>query len=61
MQTWEVRWWSRHNKWDSDGRPEIRVFTIEREAEQFKNQLKQAFKLIKYTYGDYVEMEETHV
>lgn len=51
VETWEVRWISRHGSFNSDTRPQIEVFTDETSAKEFANALKEAFKLIKHT-GD---------
>tara|TARA_R110000782_G_scaffold214803_1_gene302570 strand:+ start:47 stop:298 length:252 start_codon:yes stop_codon:yes gene_type:complete len=51
VQTWEVRWTSRHGKYHHDTRPEIRVFTSKEDATLFADALKDAFNLIKNT-GD---------
>ena len=56
--SWTVRWQSRHNEYSSGTRPEAEVFPIKQDAEDFKQALEQAFKLIRYTSGTRVTIEE---
>lgn len=48
---WEVRWTSRHGSYSSDTKPEVRVFPVESDAQEFKKALDDAYKLIKHTSG----------
>lgn len=58
FEMWEVRWTSRHGKYSSDTQPEVRVFPKEEDAREFKKALEDAFKLIRHTSGDFVEIRK---
>lgn len=47
VECWEVRWRSRFGEGFIDVKPEVRVFHSKAEANEFKNALVDAFKLIK--------------
>lgn len=53
-ETWFVRWTTRHGEYFSDTKDTMEVFTSKEDAELFADQLKAAFKLIKYTSGNRV-------
>ncbi len=55
-ESWVVRWKSRHGQYGSDTKDEFEVFTTEKDAEKFATQLKEAFKLIKHSSGNKVEV-----
>lgn len=50
-ECWEVRWKSRFDDYHGCTKPEIRVFPIKEDAEEFKKALDDAYKLIKHTHG----------
>ena len=54
VQTWEVRWHSRHSEFSGGTQPEVEVFTSELDAANFKKSLQNAFKLLKHTSGTYI-------
>ena len=58
VQTWEVRWRSRHGGYSSDTRDEMEIFTDEQVAKDFVKALNNAFKLIRHTSGDTVTMKK---
>jgi hypothetical protein len=58
IQTWEVRWYSRHGEYHGDVRQEVMVFPDKDSAEEFKKALVDAFKLIKHTSLVTVSIEE---
>lgn len=49
VQTWEVRWTSRHGKYSSDTREEVRAFVCREDAKTFARALRDAFALLKHT------------
>ena len=55
-QLWEVRWKSRHGEFSHDVQPEMECFLSEKEALKFKEALTDAFKLIRHTSGNWVDM-----
>ena len=59
LETWTVRWHSRHGSYGSDTRPECEVFLNEEDAKKFADALKAAYKLIKHTSGTSVTVEKT--
>lgn len=59
IQTWEVRWISRHGYYSSDTKEEVRVFVTRKEADIFAFALEDAFKLIKHTSGTRVNVIKT--
>lgn len=58
VQTWEVRWRSRHGEFSSDTQPEIEVFPSEMDAQAFAKSLANAFDLIRTTSGNRVEVRK---
>ena len=56
FEAWEVRWYSRYGHFHGDTRPEIRVFTNKKDANEFKKALDDAYKLIKCTAGNRVTL-----
>ena len=61
VDTWEVRWYSRHGEFSGDVRTEVMIFVTEVEAEEFAQALKDAFKLIQHTSGTRVTVKpSTH-
>ena len=57
IRTYTVRWTSRHGTFSSDTRPEVQAFTNIEDAEYFAQALRDAFKLIRHTAGNVVEVE----
>lgn len=57
---WEVRWESRYGEYSSETKPEVRVFTSKDDANEFKDALVDAFKLIKHTSGNEVEITKQY-
>jgi len=58
VQCWEVRWTSRHGEYNFDVRPEVEVFASSAEAEEFATSLRNAFELIRHTWGDDVTVRK---
>jgi len=58
LESWTVRWISRDGIWNDHVREESRAFTSHEAAEEFRNRLKQAFKLIKHTSQSEVTVEK---
>lgn len=58
VQTWEVRWTSRHGEYAGDTRQEVEVFTSAEEAEDFRDSLEAAFMILKHTIGTEVTLEK---
>ena len=57
VQLWEVRWYSRYGEYFANTRPEVEAFTTKELADEFALALKQAFKLIRHTYGNIVTVK----
>ena len=57
-EAWGVRWQSRHGGFSGDTKPEMRVFTSEKDAEEFADALRDAFRLIKHTSGTCVSVSK---
>lgn len=55
---WEVRWKSRYGAFGHQTKPEVRVFPSKSEAVEFERALRDAFKLIKHTSGNYIELKK---
>jgi len=49
IETYEVRWTSRHGEYFSSVKPEAEVFPLKEDAEAFAKALRSAFKLIRHT------------
>jgi len=58
VQLWQVTWYSRRGRWDSDIEKEYEVFTSEEAANDFAQSLRNAFKLLRFTYGNEVYVEK---
>jgi len=58
VQVWQVRWTSRHGSYSADTKQEVRAFVSEKEAIEFADALKDAFRLIKHTSGNNVLIEK---
>jgi len=58
LETYEVRWQSRHGEYSNDTKPEIKVFVTEQDAHAFKKALDDAFKLINHTSGTTVTVKK---
>lgn len=49
IQTWAVRWTSVRSTWPGlVTRPEVQIFTNRQDADKFADDLKAAFKLLRY-------------
>jgi len=59
IETWEVRWYSRHGEYLRDTKPEVRLFPSKEGAKSFSNALSDAFKLIKHTSGNSITITKT--
>lgn len=59
VQTWEVRWVSRHGTISFAVRQEVEVFTSEEAADRFATSLRNAFKLLRHTSECFVEMKKS--
>ena len=55
---WTVRWWARTGEFSCDERREIAIFTEEKEAEDLKEQLEAAFRLIRQTHHTRVDLTQ---
>ena len=55
-ESWVVRWRGRFGQFHGDTQDECEVFTTQEDAEKFATQLKEAFKLIKHSSGDKIEI-----
>jgi hypothetical protein len=49
LESWTVSWTSRYGSFDSDTEKEFEVFTSEKDAKHFKEQLEAAYRLLKHT------------
>jgi len=58
VQLWVVSWWSRHGSYSGDVRKEYEAFTSEDEANKFAESIRNAFRLIRHTNIDGVEVEK---
>lgn len=58
LRSWTVSWESRYGQFSGDTQKEFEVFISEEEANQFANQLKDAYKLLKHTHGTKVSITE---
>lgn len=59
VQTWEVRWTSRHGDFSTDIKAEMEVFTSEEDATYFAKALRAAFNLTRITNRDEVKVRKT--
>lgn len=57
-ETWVVRWISRYGWYGSDTREECEVFTTKKDAEKFATRLREAFKLIRHSACNKVEVSK---
>lgn len=57
LETWMVRWTSRHGEFHSETKPQVQVFTNAEDAEHFAKSLRDAFALIKHSSGNTVVVE----
>ncbi len=55
-QTWEVRWQSRYGEYSGSVRPELESFLTEKEANDFAESLRAAYKLLRHTSGTEVSV-----
>lgn len=58
VQMWEVRWHSRYGQYSGDTRPELECFPSQEEAESFAESLRNAFKLIRHSFGTWVAVQK---
>lgn len=59
VQTWSVRWRSRHGQFHADTQPELECFQSLAEAEEFAKALRNAFALIRHTSGNTIIVKKT--
>jgi hypothetical protein len=55
---WTVTWTSRHGEFSSDTKKQQKVFLSSNEAQHFAEALDAAFKLLRFTSGTKVTVEE---
>jgi len=55
---WIVSWRSRYGEYSSDIKKEYIAFTVKKDAEGFAQSLRDAFKLLKHTSGNIVNLEK---
>ncbi len=58
VQLWRVEWISRYGEFHSHIRQEVEVFTSESQANEFATALRNAFALVKHTWGNKVTVEK---
>ena len=58
VQLYYVSWYSRHGQYSSDVNRQVEAFPSKEDAEVFKKDLENAFKLIRHTSGDTVRLEK---
>ena len=58
VQTWEVRWRSRHGEYSGDTREQVEVFTDEQAAKDFETALDNANKLLRNTSNTHVSVKK---
>ena len=49
VELYEVRWKSRNGDYSGDTKEEVEVFTSRKDAKEFEESLKEAFKILKYS------------
>lgn len=59
VELWYVRWTRRYGQYSGDTEEVMEAFTNYADAVHFKEQLQEAFKLIRHTSGKYVEIEKS--
>ena len=57
IQLWEVRWCSRNGEYHGCTKQELEAFPTNQEAIEFAEALRNAFRLIRHTSGNRVEVE----
>ena len=57
LETWVVSWYSRYGAYSHDVEKCYQAFTSKENAIKFKKALEDAFKFIKHTHGDEVELK----
>lgn len=58
VQLWEVRWRSRHGDFSGETSPQVEAFPTQELAEEFATALRNAFTLIRHTYGIKVTVQK---
>ena len=58
-ENWSVRWVSRYGEYSTNTQKEAEFFSTEESANQFAEQLRKAFKLIKHSSSNIVEVIKT--
>lgn len=58
IQLWRVEWISRNGQFFADTIKEVEVLTNEKDANDFKISLENAFKLLKHTSGNIVKLSK---
>ena len=59
IQLWKVQWTSRYGEFSGHTSQEFEAFTSEREANDFAESLRNAFKLIRHTSGNTVTVTKS--
>ena len=59
LENWSVRWTSRYGEFSGHTQAECEFFLSEEEANHFAEQLREAFKLIRHTSLNKVEVKKT--
>ncbi len=57
VKSWVVSWKSRYGDYSAQTTKEYEVFTSEQDAEDYKDQLKAAFKILRFTDGTNVSVK----
>lgn len=57
VKTWIVEWTSRYGQFSGDTKQEYEVFTDEKVANEFADQLRAAFKFLRHTSGTNVKVK----
>lgn len=57
-ETWRVSWKSRYGRYADDTKSEAEFFFSEKDANDFANRLRDAFKLIRHSSGNTVSVEK---
>lgn len=58
-ESWSVRWTSRKGPYSHDQRPESEVFTSKDDADTFADALLDAFKLLKFSGDEVIDVRVT--
>ncbi len=58
IQMWRVTWYSRYGEFSHLTRKQVEIFTNKEDAENFKESLVNAFKLIRHTCGNSLSLKK---